>query len=72
VTHALFNSLAFNMLDELATTIAIAKAHYLYLSMFRNISYIPSSLDDEKLELFDLEVLELYFVKLEPWFENEP
>ncbi len=40
--------------------------------MFRNISYIPSSLDDEKLELFDLEVLELYFVKLEPWFENEP
>jgi len=51
------------MLDELATTIAITKAHYLYLSMFTNISYIPSSLEDEKLEPFDLEVLELYFVK---------
>jgi hypothetical protein len=36
-----------------------------------NISYIPSSLEDEELELFDLEVLELSSVELEPWFEDE-
>jgi hypothetical protein len=29
------------------------------------------SLEDEKLELFDPEVLKLSFVKLKPWFENE-
>jgi hypothetical protein len=56
------------MLDELAPTIAIAKAHYLCPSMSTNISYIPSSLE---LKLFDLEVLELSFVKLKPWFGDE-
>jgi len=59
------------MLGELTTTIATAKAHYLCLSMSTNISYIPSSLEDEKLELFDLEVLEPFFVKLVSWFEDE-
>jgi hypothetical protein len=39
--------------------------------MFANISYIPSSFEDEELELFELEVLELSLIKLEPWFENE-
>jgi len=34
------DSLPLNMLDEFVTTIAIAKAHYLCLSMFANISYI--------------------------------
>jgi hypothetical protein len=29
--------------------------------MFANISFIPSSLEDEKLKLFDLEI----------WFEDE-
>ncbi len=36
-----------------------------------NISCIPSSLEDEELELFDLEVLKLSFIELEPWFEDE-
>jgi hypothetical protein len=39
--------------------------------MFANISFIPSSLEDEKLKLFDLEILELSPIKLEPWFEDE-
>ncbi len=46
-------SLALNMLDELTTTIATAKTHYLCLSMSTNISYIPSSLEDEMLKLFE-------------------
>ncbi len=58
-----FNSLALNMLDELATTTTIAKAHCFYLSTFANISYIPLTFGDEELELFPIE--------LEPWFENE-
>ncbi len=65
------NSLALNMSDELATTIAIVKAHYFCLSMSTNISCIPSSLEDEELELFDLEVLKLSFIELEPWFQDE-
>jgi hypothetical protein len=59
------------MLDELATTTTTAKAHYLCLSMFANISLIPSSLEDEKLKLFDSEILKLSPIKLEPWFEDE-
>jgi hypothetical protein len=59
------------MSNELATTTAVAKARCLCLSMFANISYIPSSFEDEELELFELEVLELSLIKLEPWFENE-
>jgi hypothetical protein len=59
------------MSNELATTIAIAKAHYFCLSMFANISCIPLSLEDEELELFDLEVLKLSFIELEPWIEDE-
>jgi hypothetical protein len=40
--------------------------------MFTNIScIIPSSLENEELELFDLEVLKLSFVELEPWLEDE-
>jgi hypothetical protein len=39
--------------------------------MSTNISYIPSSLEDEVLKLFDLEVLKLSFIVLEPWFEDE-
>jgi hypothetical protein len=42
------------MLDELAAT--IIKAHYICLSMFANISCIPSSLEDEKLKLFDSKI----------------
>ncbi len=63
------NSLVLSMLDELVTTIAIAKAHYFCLSMSTNISCIPSSLENEELELFDLEILELSLI--EPWFEDE-
>jgi hypothetical protein len=59
------------MLDELATTTIVAKTHCFYLSIFVNISCIPSSFEDEELELFDLEVLELSLVELEPWFEDE-
>jgi hypothetical protein len=59
------------MSDELATTIASVKAHYFCLSMSTNISCIPSSLEDEELELFDLEVLKLSFIELEPWFQDE-
>jgi hypothetical protein len=59
------------MLNELATTIAVAKTHYFCLSMFVNISYIPSSLENEELKLFDPEVLKLSTIKLEPWFEDE-
>ncbi len=59
------------MSNELVATPAIAKAHYFSLSMFSNISCIPLSLEDEELELFDLEVLKLSFVELEPWFEDE-
>ncbi len=39
--------------------------------MFANISYIPSSLEDENIELFDPEVLELSQVELKPWLEDE-
>ncbi len=40
--------------------------------MFTNIScIIPSSLENGELEIFDLEVLELSFVELEPWLEDE-
>jgi len=40
--------------------------------MSTNIScIISSSLENKKLELFDLEVLELSFVDLEPWLEDE-
>jgi len=66
-----FNSLALNMLDELAT-IAYAKAHCFCLSMFTNIScIISSSLEDEELKLIDFEILKLSLIKLEPWLEDE-
>jgi hypothetical protein len=39
--------------------------------MFANIFYIPSSLEDEKIKLFDPEVLKLSQVKLKPWLEDE-
>jgi hypothetical protein len=39
--------------------------------MFANISYIPSSLEDEKIELFDPKVLEPSQVELKPWLEHE-
>ncbi len=66
-----FNSLALNMLDELAT-IAYAKTHCLCLSMFTNIScIILSSLEDEELKLIDSEILKLSLVKLELWLEDE-
>jgi len=39
--------------------------------MFANISCIPRSLEDEELELFDPEILELSSVELKPWFEDE-
>jgi hypothetical protein len=54
------------MLDELATTIVTTKAHCLCLSMFVNISYNPSSLEDEELKLFDLEFLKLFPLELKP------
>jgi hypothetical protein len=59
-----FNSLALNMLDESVATTTTVNTHYLYLSMFANISFIPLSLEDEKLKLFDLEILELSPIKL--------
>jgi hypothetical protein len=59
------------MSNELASTTIAAKAHCLCLSMFTNICYIPLSFEDERLELFELEVLELSPIELEPWFENE-
>jgi hypothetical protein len=59
------------MSNELAAITVAAKAHYFYLSMSTNISCIPLSLEDEGLKLFDLKVLELSFIELEPWFENE-
>ncbi len=39
--------------------------------MFANISYIPSSFEDEELELFESKVLELFPIEVKPWFENE-
>jgi hypothetical protein len=39
--------------------------------MSTNIFYIPLTLEDEKLELFDPKVLELSQVNLKPWLENE-
>jgi len=39
--------------------------------MSANISCIPSSLEDEELELFDPKVLKLFPIVLEPWFEDE-
>ncbi len=66
------NSLALNMPKELVITIAIAKALYLCLSMFANISCIVSStLEDEELEQFDPKLLEVSHIKLEPWLEDE-
>jgi hypothetical protein len=60
------------MLDELASTIVVTKACCLCISMSANISYIiPSSFEDEELTLFDLAVLELSPIKLEPWLEDE-
>jgi hypothetical protein len=59
------------MSNELATIIVAAKTHCFLLSMYANISCIPLSLHDEKLELFDLKILKLSHVKLEPWFEDE-
>jgi hypothetical protein len=66
------NSLALNMPEELVIIIAVAKAHYLCLSMFANISCLVSStLEDERLEQFDTKLLEVSRVKLEPWLEDE-
>jgi len=66
------NSLALNMPKELVLTIVVAKACYLCLSMFANISCIMSStLEDEELEQFDPKLLEVSCVKLESWLEDE-
>jgi hypothetical protein len=46
------------MSHELAATTVVAKTHYFYISMFVNISYIPLSFEDEKLKLFETEVLD--------------
>jgi len=59
------------MLNELATTIIVVKAHCLYLFTSTNIFCIPSSLENEELELFDSKIIKLSHVKLEPLFENE-
>jgi len=59
------------MLDELAATTIVVKAHCLYLSTSANIFCIPSSLENEKLELFDSKIMKLSHVKLESLFENE-
>jgi hypothetical protein len=59
------------MLDELVATITTTKTHYLHLSKFANISCIPLSLKDEELELFEMQILELSPIELEPWFEDE-
>ncbi len=66
-----FNSLTLNMSYELVVTTIAAKTHCLYLSMSVNIFCIPLSFEDEELELFDPKILELSFVELEPWFEDE-
>jgi len=47
-----FNSLTLNMSDELTTT-TTTKAHCFCLFMFANIFDIPSSFEDEELELFE-------------------
>jgi hypothetical protein len=39
--------------------------------MFANIFYIPSSFEDEKIELFDRKVIELSQIELKPWLEYE-
>jgi len=59
------------MSNELVATTVAVKAHCFCLSMPTNISYIPLSLEDEELKLFDLKVLKLSRVELEPWFEDE-
>jgi hypothetical protein len=60
------------MLNELASTTIVTKTHCLCISMSVNISYIiPSSFEDEELTLFDLVVLELCPIELEPWLEDE-
>jgi hypothetical protein len=59
------------MANELATIMVVAKAHCFYISMIVNISYNRSSFEDEKLKLFESEVLELSPIELKPWFENQ-
>ncbi len=60
----LFNSLALNIWNELATTSTHAKAHCLYLSMFtNNCSNISLSLEEKELKPPPIE--------LKPWLENE-
>jgi hypothetical protein len=60
------------MLNELALTAIVPKAHCGCISMFANISYIiPSSFENEELTLFDPVILELCPIELEPWLEDE-
>jgi hypothetical protein len=66
----LMNSLALNMPKELVITIVAKKPHYLCLSMFANISCIISSTFEDE-ELFNPQVLDVSFVKLEPCLEDE-
>jgi hypothetical protein len=65
------NSLALNMSNELVATTIATKAHCFCLSTFVNISYIPLSLEDEELKLFDTQVLKLFHVELKRRFEDE-
>jgi hypothetical protein len=52
------------MLDELATTTIVVKAHCIGLSTSTNIFCIPSSLENEELELFDSKIIKLSHVKV--------
>jgi len=59
------------MLDELAATTIAIKAHCFFLSTSANIFCIPSSLENEELELFDSKTIKLSHIKVEPLFEDE-
>jgi hypothetical protein len=52
------------MLDELATTTIVVKAHCIGLSTSTNIFCIPSSLENEPMELFDSKIIKLSHVKV--------
>jgi hypothetical protein len=42
----------------------------MFIHVFKHLLH-PIVTEDEKLELFDSEVLKLSHIKLEPWFEDE-